>query len=187
MNVVLKNGANGEYSIVGSGPNTCVWHYAKKSRKVEDSDLILMDLGYNLAYQTMDITRTWPASGKFTPEQREVYAIVLAVQKASIEAYRPGVTIEDVQNHVAEVMKEKGLDNASDKDIENTVDGEIAHMQRMLDIKKKYHARFKEVLPIKKVAKLYHAEDQFKRRLLSQIGQRRMQGAKGKPMQKRPH
>lgn len=110
MHVVLKSGATEEFSIVGSGPNTCVWHYAEKSRQLEDGDLILMDFGANLTYQTMDITRTWPANGKFTPEQREVYEIVLAVQKACIEAYRPGVTTEDVQKHVAEVMKSKGLD-----------------------------------------------------------------------------
>jgi Xaa-Pro aminopeptidase len=110
MNVVLRNGATEEFSIVGSGPNTCVWHYAQKSRRVEAGDLILMDFGANLAYQTMDITRTWPATGRFTPEQREVYEIVLAVQKACIEAYRPGITTEDVHKHVAEVMKEKGLD-----------------------------------------------------------------------------
>jgi len=58
----------------------------------------------------MDITRTWPASGKFTLEQKEIYQTVLEVQKACIEAYRPGVTAKDVQKHVAEVMKEKGLD-----------------------------------------------------------------------------
>jgi len=58
----------------------------------------------------MDITRTWPASGKFTAEQREVYQIVLAVQKACIEAYRPGVTSEDVRKHVAEAMMKKGID-----------------------------------------------------------------------------
>ena len=69
-----------------------------------------MDFGVNFAYQCMDITRTWPASGKFTPEQKEVYTIVLEVQKACIEAYRPGVTTEDVQKHVAEIMKRKGLD-----------------------------------------------------------------------------
>lgn len=109
-NVVLKNGARGEFSIVGSGPNTCIWHYAEKSRRVENGDLVLMDFGSNLGHQTMDITRTWPASGKFTPEQREVYTIVLEVQKACIEAYRPGVTAEDVRTHVAEVMRNKGLD-----------------------------------------------------------------------------
>ena len=112
IHVVLKNGAKGPaYSpIVGSGPNTCIWHYSENSRKVEDGDLVLMDFGANLDYLCIDITRTWPASGKFTPEQREVYTAALEVQKACIEAYRPGVTEEDVQKHVAEVMKEKGID-----------------------------------------------------------------------------
>jgi len=112
VHVILKNGAKGPaYSpIVGSGPNTCILHYSKNSRKIEDGDLVLMDFGANLDYLCMDITRTWPASGKFTPEQREVYTTALEVQKACIAAYRPGVTEEDVQKHVAEVMKEKGID-----------------------------------------------------------------------------
>jgi Xaa-Pro aminopeptidase len=112
IHVILKNGAKGPaYSpIVGSGPNTCIWHYSENSRKIEDGDLILMDFGANLDYLCMDITRTWPASGKFTPEQREVYTAALEVQKACIEAYRPGVTVEEVQEYVAEVMKKKGID-----------------------------------------------------------------------------
>jgi len=112
MHVILKNGAkSAAYApIVGSGPNTCIFHWEKNNRRVEASDLVLMDFGGNLDYMCMDITRTWPASGKFTPEQREVYEIVLAVQKACIEAYRPGVTAEDVQKHVEEVMKKKNLD-----------------------------------------------------------------------------
>jgi len=112
MHVILKNGATGAaYApIVGSGPNTCVLHYEKNSRSLEDGDLVLMDFGGLLDYMCVDISRTWPASGKFTKEQREVYEIVLEVQKACIQAYRPGVTNEDVRKHVAEVMKKKGLD-----------------------------------------------------------------------------
>jgi Xaa-Pro aminopeptidase len=112
MHVILKNGAKGAAypPIVGSGPNSCIWHYSENSRKVGEGDLVLMDFGADLDYLCMDITRTWPASGEFTPEQREVYETVLAVQKACIEAYRPGVTAEAVQDHVAEVMLEKGID-----------------------------------------------------------------------------
>jgi Xaa-Pro aminopeptidase len=112
IHVILKNGAKGPaYSpIVGSGPNTCIWHYSENSRKIEDGDLILMDFGANLDYLCIDITRTWPASGKFTPEQREVYTAALEVQKACLGAYRPGVTAEDVKKHVSDVMKEKGID-----------------------------------------------------------------------------
>jgi Xaa-Pro aminopeptidase len=77
---------------------------------VEEGDLILMDFGADLDHLTMDITRTWPASGRFTEEQREAYRIALEVQKACIEAYRPGATSESVKAHVAKVMKAKGLD-----------------------------------------------------------------------------
>lgn len=112
MSVILKNGAKGPaYApIVGSGPNSCVWHYDKNSRRVEDGDLVLMDFGADLDHLAMDITRTWPASGRFTDEQREAYRIALEVQKACIEAYRPGATPESVKAHVAKVMKAKGLD-----------------------------------------------------------------------------
>ncbi len=112
MHTVLKNGATGAAypPIVGSGPNTCVLHYEKNNRRLEEGDLVLMDFGGLLDYMCMDISRTWPASGKFTQEQREVYGIALEIQKACIEAYRPGVTTADVQKHVAEVMKKKGLD-----------------------------------------------------------------------------
>jgi Xaa-Pro aminopeptidase len=69
-----------------------------------------MDFGADLDYYCMDITRTWPASGKFTPKQKEIYQAVLEVQKACIEAYRPGVTEEDVRKYVDEVMKKKKID-----------------------------------------------------------------------------
>ncbi len=111
MHTILNGGARGAAypPIVGSGPNSCIWHYDENSRKVKDGDLVLMDFGADLDYLCMDITRTWPVSGKFTPEQRKIYRIVLAVQKACIEAYKPGVTSEDVQKHVAEVMRQKGI------------------------------------------------------------------------------
>jgi len=111
MHVILKSGAKGAAypPIVGSGPNSCIWHYNENSRKVVGGDVVLMDFGADLDYLCMDITRTWPVSGKFSPEQREVYQIVLAVQKACIEAYRPGVISEDVQKHVADVMKQKRI------------------------------------------------------------------------------
>ena len=69
-----------------------------------------MDFGACLDRLAMDITRTWPASGTFTPEQRKVYRAVLEVQKACIEAYRPGATDQSVRDHVAVVMKQKGID-----------------------------------------------------------------------------
>jgi len=112
MHVILKGGARGAAypPIVGSGPNTSIQHYDRNDRQAQAGDLVLMDFGADLDHLTMDITRTWPVSGTFTPEQREVYELVLTVEKACLEAYRPGVTAADVQKHVAEVLKAKGLD-----------------------------------------------------------------------------
>lgn len=117
MHVILKNGATGAAypPIVGSGPNTCILHYEKNDRQIQEGDLILMDFGGLLDYTCIDISRTWPVSGKFTKEQRDVYEVALEIQKACIEAYRPGVTEEDVEKHVAEVMKKKGLDPKGQK------------------------------------------------------------------------
>ncbi|MCX6562780.1 MAG: aminopeptidase P N-terminal domain-containing protein [Candidatus Aminicenantes bacterium] len=113
MNTILKGGARGAAypPIVGSGPNTCVWHYEKNGRKTESGDLVLMDFGADLDQLCMDITRTWPVNGKFTKEQREVYQVVLEVEKACLEAYKPGVTGADVAKYVDEYMKKKGLDS----------------------------------------------------------------------------
>lgn len=112
MAVVLKGGAKGAaYApIVGSGPNSCIFHYEKNDRRVAEGDVVLMDFGADLDHLAMDITRTWPASGRFSPDQRETYRTVLEVEKACLEAYRPGATPQDVRDHVAAVMKAKGLD-----------------------------------------------------------------------------
>jgi Xaa-Pro aminopeptidase len=115
--VTLKGGARGMAfaPIVGSGPNSCIWHYDANGRKTEAGDLVLMDFGADLDHMAMDISRTWPVSGAFNSEQREAYEIVLTVEKACLEAYRPGATAADVQAHVAEVLKAKGLDGRGER------------------------------------------------------------------------
>lgn len=71
------------------------------------------------------------------------------------------------------------FDSMSEKDIEKLVDGEIAFRQQELDIVRKYHTSFKQVLPIRKVAKLYRAEEDFKRELLQKIKERRAEHGPG--------
>jgi hypothetical protein len=61
------------------------------------------------------------------------------------------------------------IEEMSDKEVEQDVDNEIAFRQKEIDIQKEYHSKFKAVLPIKKVAKLYQAEEQFKRVLLDKL------------------
>ena len=79
-------------AIVGSGPNVNTWHYNKNSRQLQNGDLVVMDYGASLGYQTMDITRTWPVSGKFDELQERAYRADLEAQKAIIAAMRPGAT-----------------------------------------------------------------------------------------------
>lgn len=79
--------------IVASGPNSVVLHYSANRRQIDTGDVVLMDVGGEYGNYATDITRTVPASGKFTPRQREIYDIVLAAQKAAIAAVKPGMTL----------------------------------------------------------------------------------------------
>ena len=91
-------------SIVGSGANATVLHYRSNNRKMEDGDLLLIDAGCEYGYYASDVTRTFPISGKFTPEQRAIYQIVLDAQMASIEATRAGATLEEVHKKSVDVV-----------------------------------------------------------------------------------
>jgi Xaa-Pro aminopeptidase len=91
------NGAQGiAYpAIVGSGPNSNTWHYFQDRRQMQANDIVVFDFAADLDHETMDITRTFNVSGKFTPEQAKWYAADLASQKATIALLRPGHTYEE--------------------------------------------------------------------------------------------
>lgn len=84
-------------TIVGSGPNSTVLHYDRNRRRTQEGDLVVIDAGAEFGYYTADITRTFPVSGEFTERQRAIYELVLATQRAVIEAVRPGATILELQ------------------------------------------------------------------------------------------
>lgn len=71
--------------IVGSGANSCTLHYVENDKLLEDGDLLLIDAGCEYDYYASDVTRTVPVNGRFTPEQRTIYEIVLEAQLAAIE------------------------------------------------------------------------------------------------------
>lgn len=96
-------------SIVASGPNATVLHYNANRRRVGDDDLVLIDAGAEVDCYCADITRTWPMSGKFTPEQRAVYEIVLAAQARCIELCKPGVAFNTAVNDAATRTITEGL------------------------------------------------------------------------------
>jgi Xaa-Pro aminopeptidase len=83
--------AEGYAPIVGAGPNSTALHYDKLSRKIEDGDIVVLDVGAQYSGYSADITRTIPANGKFTPRQREIYEIVLGAQNAALAAIKPGM------------------------------------------------------------------------------------------------
>lgn len=106
----LEYGAQmpGFNSIVGSGPNSTTLHYEPNDRLMEDGELLLMDIGAEYGYYTADITRTIPVNGKFSPEQRSIYQLVLEAQKAAIEQMIPGKMFSDANDTVKSVIN-RGL------------------------------------------------------------------------------
>ncbi|MHC4473878.1 MAG: M24 family metallopeptidase [Planctomycetota bacterium] len=99
-------------SIVGSGPNGTVLHYRENTRLIEKGDLVLMDVGGEHLGYASDVTRTFPASGRFTKEQARIYDIVLRAQLAGIAAVRPGVTMGDVDQAARSVIRDAGYSRA---------------------------------------------------------------------------
>lgn len=77
--------------IVGAGPNSTALHYDKLSRRIENGDMVVLDVGAQYSGYSADITRSIPASGRFTARQREIYEIVLGAQNAALAALKPGV------------------------------------------------------------------------------------------------
>ncbi len=88
----LKNGARSPAypSIVGSGNNGCILHYISNRDQIRKGDLVLVDAGAEFEFYASDVTRTFPASGKFSKAQRDIYEIVLAAQEAAISMIKPG-------------------------------------------------------------------------------------------------
>jgi Xaa-Pro aminopeptidase len=79
-------------SIVAGGDNATILHYVTCRDRLEAGALLLVDSGCELDYYASDVTRTWPVDGRFSPEQRAIYDIVLAAQEASCEQVRPGIS-----------------------------------------------------------------------------------------------
>jgi Xaa-Pro aminopeptidase len=96
----------GYATIVGAGENATVLHYIANRCAIADGDLVLVDAGCEYNHYTADITRTWPANGRFTPAQRSVYDVVLDAQVSAIEMARPGATLDEIHHHVVRRLTE---------------------------------------------------------------------------------
>jgi Xaa-Pro aminopeptidase len=93
-------------SIVGAGANACVLHYVANNAPIRDGDLVLIDAGAEHRGYASDITRTFPANGRFTREQRALHDLVGAAQAAALAQARPGIPYEAMHAAAVETLTE---------------------------------------------------------------------------------
>jgi Xaa-Pro aminopeptidase len=110
----LNGGKGPAYpSIVASGANACILHYIENNRQLQGGDLLLIDAGCSYGYYNGDITRTFPIGGKFSPEQKILYELVLTAQKNAIATVKPGnpynVVHDAAVNTLVEGLMDLGL------------------------------------------------------------------------------
>ena len=114
------------YSIVAAGANACVLHYRADAAPVRPGELVLIDAGCELDGYASDITRTFPADGKFTGPQRTLYDLVLASQDAAVAATRAGARFTDPHEAAVKVLAQGMLDvGLLDRDKVGTLDDVI--------------------------------------------------------------
>jgi Xaa-Pro aminopeptidase len=114
-------------SIVGAGPNSVVLHYDKSRRRMEDGDLVVMDIGAEYSYYSADVTRTIPVSGRFTSRQREIYDLVLGAQEAAFAAVKPGNTLMDVERAARLYFQEHGAGKCGAKSCNDQFPHGVSH------------------------------------------------------------
>lgn len=95
-------------SIVGGGANACILHYVENNQVLKDGDLVLIDAACEYQCYASDITRTFPVNGRFNPEQKALYQLILNAQLAAIEAVQLGQPFKQ-PHHVAVRILVEGL------------------------------------------------------------------------------
>lgn len=115
-------------SIVAAGANACVLHYRADNAPIRDGELVLIDAGCELDGYASDITRTFPANGRFTGPQRALYDLVLASQDAAVAATKPGARFTDPHEATVKVLTQGMLDlGLLDCNQVGTLDDAIQH------------------------------------------------------------
>lgn len=95
--------------IIASGINAATLHYGQNNCRIEEGQLVLMDVGAAYNNYSADITRCFPVSESFSDRQRQIYQLVLDVQKEIIEMIKPGVSLMDLQVRTRELLAESAL------------------------------------------------------------------------------
>jgi len=106
-------------TICATGKNAIILHYPNGKSKIEAGDLVLFDLGAKNNGYCGDISRTFPASGRFSELQRTIYEIVLGCNKMIIKSVKPGVTLKELQQKAVDYMARKCLEANLIKSLED--------------------------------------------------------------------
>jgi Xaa-Pro aminopeptidase len=97
-------------TIIMSGKNHAYGHYHQYDRVLNDGDFVILDAAPDYENYHVDISTTFPASGRFSPRQKELYEAALGVHDVCIQHYRPGVTFREIGQQVEAHLKAKGLE-----------------------------------------------------------------------------
>lgn len=121
-----QNGCVPAYnSIVGGGKNACILHYVENNKSLKEGDLVLIDAACEYEYYASDITRTFPVNGKFSPEQKALYQVVLDAQIAAIDAIQLGHSYKEPHNVAVRILVQGLLDlGILQGDIEQIIESE---------------------------------------------------------------
>ncbi len=103
------------YTIIMSGEHHPWGHYHRHDRTLEEGDFIILDAGPDYAYYNADISTTFPANGRFTPEQRQFYEMGLEIRQVCLDNYRPGTSFAEVGEKVREWLVENDYDATEDR------------------------------------------------------------------------
>jgi len=98
------------YPIVCSAENHPYLHYHRYDRVLREGDFLVIDAGPDLDYYDIDITVSYPVSGRFTARQKEILQACNAVHEACLEVYRPGLTLEQCRGEVRDILRRRGFD-----------------------------------------------------------------------------
>lgn len=104
--------------IIASGINAATLHYGQNNCRIEEGQLVLMDVGAAYNNYSADITRCFPVSESFSDRQKQIYQLVLDVQKEIIEMIKPGVSLMDLQVRTRELLAESALAIGLIKDLD---------------------------------------------------------------------
>jgi len=115
-------------TIVGGGRRGTVLHYERNSQRLEDGELVVVDIGARLGYYCGDLTRTYPVGGRFSTRQREVYKLVLDAHERAIASYKPGEdTLKALSDRCKEFLKDSSLRSRNEKGEEQTMNQFMPH------------------------------------------------------------